>query len=126
MPGMKKITASIAAATLPIPGFVPAELTAVKTATVLIAMKSGTAPTAVTVWITRTTNAMNAVNALRIAVTVITVVITAVKKATLSASVVGKNAVNVILMKYAPTVKNIVRIAATIGAIPVSLVVALL
>lgn len=49
---------------------------------------------------------------------------TAVKRPTYSALAVGKNVVNALLMKCAPTVKNIVSIAGIIGAIHVSLAIA--
>lgn len=83
--GTTKNIVNIVVALLLTPGYVQVVITAVRTATVLIAMRNGTVPTAVTVWITRMTNATSVVNALKTAVIVITAATTVVKKATLFA-----------------------------------------
>ena len=68
--------------------------------------------------------AMNAANVLKCVAIVTTNARTAEKSPIPFALVAGKNVVNALLMKYAPTVKNIVSIAGIIGAIPVSLAIA--
>ena len=124
MPGRKRVIASIAVASLVILGFAQVVSTAVKTVTEPIAMKHGTVLIAVTVWLMKMIYAMSAINVSRIAVTVTTNARTAEKSPIPFALVARKNAPNVQRMKYAQIVENIVRIAGIIGAIPVSLAIA--
>ena len=124
MHGKKKVIVSIAVPSSVIAGYALVVSIAVKTVTEAIATKLGTVLIAVTVWITKMIYAMSAINVSRIAVTVTTNARTAEKSPIPFALVAVKNAVNALLMKYAPTVKNIVNIAGIIGAISVSLAIA--
>lgn len=102
---------SIVVALSVIAGFVAVVNTVARTVTVPIAMKHGIVLIAAIVWITRTIYAMSAINVLRIAVTVTTDAITVVKNPTPFAQAVGKNALNVLRMKCAQIVVNVVKSA---------------